>query len=94
MSDTRQHVHELIDRLPAPQLTAVARLLETMVSPGEDGDTLSHAERKAIAEADEWLKHHQPISHEEVLAVLGLTMTDWEKMTEEPLPQELPQRNG
>src|ERR1700737_2494443 len=36
MSDTRQHGHELIDRLPPPQLTAVARLLETMVSPDED----------------------------------------------------------
>jgi hypothetical protein len=94
MSDTRQHVHELIDRLPAPQLTAVARLLETMVSRDEDGDTLSNAERKAIAEADEWLKHNHPISHEEVLAALGLTMTDWEKMTEEPLPQETPQWNG
>jgi hypothetical protein len=88
MSDTRQHVHELIDRLPAPQLTAVARLLETMVSPDEDGDTLSGAECKAVAEADEWLKHNRPIPHEEVLAEFGLTMADWEKMTEEPLPEE------
>ena len=94
MSDIRQHVHELIDRLPAPRLSAVAKLLETMLSPGEDGDTLSNAERKAIAEADEWLKHNQPIPHEEVLAALGLTITDWEKMTEEPLPEEMPQRNG
>ena len=94
MSDTRQHVHALIDRLPAPQLTAVARLLETMVSPDEDGDTLSNAERKAIAEADEWLKHNQPIPHEEVLAEFGLTMADWEKMEQDPLPEETPQRNG
>ena len=28
MSDTRQHLHELIDRLPPTQLTAVAGLLE------------------------------------------------------------------
>ena len=27
--------------------------------------------KKAIAEADEWLKHNQPIPHEEVLAELG-----------------------
>jgi len=94
MSDTRQHVHELIDRLPAAQLTAVAKLLESMVSPYEDGDTLSDAERKAVAEADEWLKHNHPIPHEEVLAEFGLTMADWEKMTEDPLPAEVPQRNA
>jgi hypothetical protein len=94
MSDTRQHVHELIDRLPAPQLTAVARLLETIVSTDEDGDTLSNAERKAVAEADEWLKHNRPIPHEEVLAELGLTMADWGKMTEQPLPEKTPQRDG
>ena len=94
MSDTRQHVHDLIDRLPAPQLTAVARLLETIVSQEEDGDTLSNAERRAVVEADEWLKHNQSIPHEEVLAELGLTTADWEKMTEEPLPEKTPQRNG
>lgn len=46
----------------------------------EDGDTLSNAEREAVAEADEWLKHNQPIPHEEVLAGFGLTMADWEGM--------------
>ena len=65
-----------------------------MVSPDEDGDALSNAERKAVAEADEWLKHNQPIPHEEVLAELGLTMADWEKMAKEPLPEETPRRNG
>jgi hypothetical protein len=65
-----------------------------MVAPDKDGDTFSNAEGKAVAEADEWLDHNQPISHEEVLEALGLTMTDWEKMTEEPLPQETPQRKG
>jgi hypothetical protein len=55
------------------QLTAVVHLLETMVPPEEDRDTLSSAERKAIGEADEWLKHNQPIPHEEVLAEFGLT---------------------
>jgi hypothetical protein len=49
MSDSRQYVHELIDRLPAPQLTAVAKLLETIISPDEDRDTLSKAERRAVA---------------------------------------------
>ena len=44
------------------------------------GNRLSEAEREAIAEADEWLRHNQPIPHEEILAEFGLTMADWEKM--------------
>jgi hypothetical protein len=43
-------------------------------------DTLSEAERRAVAEADEWLKHNEPIPHEEVLAEFGLTMADWDNM--------------
>ncbi len=85
----RQHAAELLERLGPGQLAAVVHLLETMVapdkvSPEEDSDTLSPAEAKAIAEADEWLKHNRPIAHEEVLAEYGLTMADWEKMSREP----------
>ena len=72
----------------------VEELKQDVNAADEDGDTLSNAERKAVAEADEWLKHNQPIPHEEVLAELGLTMADWEKMATEPLPEETPRRNG
>jgi hypothetical protein len=89
-----QHAHHLLDQLGPGQLAAVVHLLETMVSPEEDGDTLSNAERKAVAEADEWLKHNQPIPHEEVLAEFGLTMADWDEMGKEPLPEETPGHNG
>jgi hypothetical protein len=88
-----QHAHHLLDQLGPGQLAAVVHLLETMVSLDEDGDTLSNAERQAVAEADEWLKHNRPIPHEEVLAEFGLTMADWEKMGQEQLPEETPQRN-
>jgi len=94
MAADRQHAHQLLDQLGPGQLAAVVHLLETMVSPDEDGDTLSHAERKAVAEADEWLKHNQPIPHEEVLAEFGLTMADWEKMGQEPPTEETSRRNG
>ena len=73
MAGDIQHAHHLLDQLGPDQLTAVVHLLETMVPPEEDRDTLSSAERKAIGEADEWLKHNQPIPHEEVLAEFGLT---------------------
>jgi hypothetical protein len=86
--------HQLLDQLGPGQLAAVVHLLESMVSPEEDRDTLSNAERKAVAEADEWLKHNPPIPHEEVLAEFGLTMADWDKMGKEPLPEATPRRNG
>jgi hypothetical protein len=92
--ETREHAFHLLEQLGPGQLEAVVKLLETMVSPDEDGSTLSNAEQKAVAEADEWLKHNQPIPHEEVLAELGLTMADWEKMGQEPLPEEPPRHNG
>jgi len=79
MLTDRQHAHDLLDQLGPGQLAAVVHLLESIVSPDEEGDTLSNAERKAIAEADEWLKHNQAIPHEEVLAEFGLTMADWEE---------------
>jgi hypothetical protein len=86
--------HHLLDQLGPDQLSAVVHLLETMVPPEEDRDTLSDAERRAVAEADEWLGHNQPIPHEAVLRDFGLTMADWEKMGQEPLPEEAPRRNG
>jgi len=79
----QQHAHHLLARLDPDKLDAVVHLLETMV-PGDEDDTLSPAEQKAIAEADEWLKHNDPIPHEQVLAELGLSMADWERMSNEP----------
>ena len=58
----REHAHELLDKLAPGQLAAVVYLLETFLD--EDGDTLSPAEAKAIAVADEWSKHNDPIPHE------------------------------
>jgi hypothetical protein len=94
MAPDRQHAHQLLDQLGSGQLAAVVHLLETMVPRDADGDTLSDAERRAVAEADEWLRHNRPIPHEAVLAELGLTAADWEKMGEEPLPEEASRRNG
>jgi hypothetical protein len=94
MAPDRQHAHQLLDQIGSGQLAAVVHLLETMVSRAEDGDTLSNSERRAVAEADEWLRHNQPIPHEEILAEFGLTVADWEKMGKEPLPEEASRRNG
>jgi hypothetical protein len=94
MAADLQHAHQLLDQLGPGPLAAVVQLMETIVSLEEDRDTLSPAERQAVAEADEWLKHNQPIPHEEVLAEFGLTMDDWDRMGREPLSEEAPRRNG
>jgi hypothetical protein len=56
-----------------------------LVSQGVAGAALEDEE---IGQAHEWLKHNRPIPHEEVLADLGLSMDDFEKMGCTPLPPE------
>jgi hypothetical protein len=87
MSDPKEHAHELINRLPPKQLTAVVGLLEAMLDPVSraiatapvDDEPLTPEEEKALAESEEWLKHHNPIPHEQVLAELGLTEEEIDK---------------
>ena len=83
VSTLEAKAHELLGHLGPSKLAAVVQLLEVMVDD-EDTDTLSPAEAKAIAEADEWSKHNEPIPHDQVLAEFGLTVPDWEKMSLEP----------
>ena len=96
-TDTRRHVHALIDQLPPVQLTAVETLLHAMLDPLSrklalapiDDEPFTEEDRQAIAEADEWSKHHAPIPMEEVLADFGLTMEDWEAMAKTPPDEPL-----
>ena len=99
-SDTRSHVHALVDQLPPVQLAAVEVLLQSMLDPVSlklalapiDDEPFTEEDRQAIAEADEWLKHNDPIPLENVLADAGLTPADWETKT--PLPKDNVNRNG
>ena len=84
MSDPRQHVHELIDRLPQAQVSALAGLLEAMIGHDPVAEALRDAplddepeteeEKLAVAEAREWLKQNgdRGIPHEEAMQRLGL----------------------
>jgi hypothetical protein len=84
MSDSRQHAHDLIDRLPETQLSALVGLLETIVDPVAaalhrapiDDEPVTEAEERAVQEAREWLKHNPGIPFEQVVAELGLTMEE------------------
>jgi len=80
----RRQAHELIERLPATQLTAVVGLFEAMLDPFAralaqapiDDEPVTAEEEKALAEAREWLKHNKGIPHEQVLAELGITQEE------------------
>ena len=82
MSDTRQHVHELIDRLPPTQLTAIAGLLEAMLDPvshaiakaPEDDEPVTSEGRRRFRDGQAWFAQHggKGIPMEDVPANCGL----------------------
>jgi hypothetical protein len=82
MSDPRQHAHQLIDRLPETQLSALVGLLETIIDPVAaalrnapiDDEPETEEEKTAVAEARDWLKRSggKGVPHEEAMRRLGL----------------------
>jgi hypothetical protein len=82
MSDTRQHVHELIDRLPPAKLNAVAGLLEVMIH--DEDEEISAEEEAAVARSKDWFQHNEGIPFEQVVADLGFTMDEIRKASADP----------
>jgi hypothetical protein len=84
MSDTRQHVHELIDRLPPAQLSALETILQSMLDPFDralaaaeiDDEPVTEEERRDIEASREWFQHNEGIPFEQVVAELGFTMEE------------------
>jgi hypothetical protein len=73
MSDTRQHVHELVDELEPSQLAAVGQLLEVMVH--DEDDELTDEDRRAVAASREYFrKGGEGTPLEQVVAECGFTM--------------------
>ena len=56
-------------------------------APLED-EEISEEENRAVAASKAWLKDHEPIPNEEVLAEFGLTAEDFERMGQTPLEPE------
>jgi len=98
MNADREHAQQLLNHLAPEQVAAVVHLMEVMLHPGSralanaplEDEKISEEEERAVAEAREWRKHNKPIPHEEVLAELGLTMADFERMGQTPLPPAEP----
>ena len=82
MNDTRQHAHQLIDRLPEMQLSGLVQFLETIVDPVAaalqnapfDDEPETELEKLAADEARGWLKDNggKGIPHAEAMRRLDL----------------------
>ena len=82
MNDTRQHAHQLIDRLPEMQLSGLVQFLETIVDPVAaalqnapfDDEPETEPEKLAVAEARDWLKNNggKGIPHADAMRRLGI----------------------
>ena len=83
-TNEKQQAHELIERLPPTQLSAVVVLLEAMLDPVAravvhapiDDEPITAEEEKELAEAREWSKHNKAIPHEQVSAELRITQEE------------------
>ena len=82
MTDTRQHAHQLIDRLPETQIAGLVQFLETIVDPVSaalrdaplDDEQETEEEQAAVSEARDWLRNNggNGIPHTEAMRSLGL----------------------
>lgn len=87
----REHAHQLIDRLPETQLSALVGLLETIVDPlaaalrnaPMDDEPLTPEEAAAIEQGIASLDRNGGVPMEEVLAGFGLTSEQFQKMVGE-----------
>ncbi len=83
-TNPKQQAHELIDKMSMGQVVAAVGLFKAMLDPVEmalasapyDDERLTGGAIKALDESHEWLKHNDPISHEQVLAELGITQEE------------------
>lgn len=78
MADTKEHAHELIDRLPPAQLSAVVGLLEVMLDPTAlanapvEEEELTPEMATALERARASLARGEGIPHEEILREFGV----------------------
>jgi hypothetical protein len=55
-----------------------------------DDEEVGQDEEQAVAEVRSRLRHNQPIPPEAVLAEFGLSLADFERMGQTPMPPESP----
>jgi hypothetical protein len=90
---TKEHAHELIDRMAPGQVSAVVGLLEIMLDPFArtlanapyDDEPEGEDERQAVAASKAALSRGETIPNEEILAEFGLSQEDFDRMGRTPL---------
>jgi hypothetical protein len=90
--DEKQHAHELIDRMAPGQVSAVVSLLEiildplarTLASAPYDDEPVSQEEAREVEASKASLARGEGIPHENVIAELGLSSEDFERMGRTP----------
>jgi hypothetical protein len=95
-AQTKEHAHELIDRMAPGQVAAVVGLMEILLDPVArslanapfDDEPVSDEEARDIAEARAAYARGEAVSNDEVLAEFGLTADDFERMGQTPLEPE------
>lgn len=93
MANSKEHAHELIERLAPGQVSAVVGLLEIMLDPVSrslanaplDDEPVSEEEAREIAAARASLDHGEGTPHEQVLAEFGLNTEDFQRLGRTPL---------
>ena len=96
----RDQAHTYLDQLPPTQLRAVGQLLRSMVGPSSsawpnvplEDEPIGEDEERTVAEAREWRLHNDPIPNEDVLADLGLSSADFDRMRNTPVAGEVERR--
>jgi hypothetical protein len=84
LSRERERAHAYLDQLPAAQLSAVRRLLESMVDPlsralanaPPEDEEIATEETESINRSRHWFQHNEGTSFEDVAVELGFTMDD------------------
>jgi len=78
----------LIEQLAPKQTSAVVELLESILDPVSraianapiDDEPVTAEEDAAVEESHQWLKHNKGIPHQQVLADLGITPEEIERL--------------
>ena len=92
----REQIHSLVDRLDFRQAHALRGLLETMVSASSyvtgvidwEDEEITDEEEAGVSQARESLRRNGGIPLEDVITEFGLTMADFARMCETPLPPD------
>ncbi len=87
-----ERAHAIVDLIRPEQLAILVPMMETMLTAFErnlanapwDDEIPNEEEERAVAESKRWLKTHEGIPHEQVLAEFGLTPEEFERIEQEP----------